>query len=273
MEVKAETLTVHGMPGHWHTSLELPDGYQHYSWYRQGWNPGGVYLDEPQTLLVALRNDTSDAYLYTQHQIFLDGGILKHTRSSPNWEGGTVTYATCKHLMRAAQRPWLGVWLAGLCPKQCAGNTVLFVGRVQKTFPGNYLLGRHLKAEHLNAWQAKQAENNPRGDLYTPRRTHVLLACDTYNHRNFVEPANHTRSVEFYSKSPGSVSDRPDGKVPKWWRDLEYVQRGRRPPCFVLSPCWVFSRPTLWVARSPGRAALRLDGCTLAQLLQSAPPG
>lgn len=26
MEVKAETLTVHGMPGHWHTSLELPDG-------------------------------------------------------------------------------------------------------------------------------------------------------------------------------------------------------------------------------------------------------
>ncbi len=286
------TRSVPGLSGHWHTDMELPCGYQHFNWYRRGYAPAGqVYLDDPDSLRVALRGDGQDVYLYTHHQVFLDGGIFKHTRSSPNWEGGVVTYATCKHLMRSTSRTWEGVWLAGLCPKDCAANAVLFVGRVWRVFRSNYHLGLWLRQNAPAAWEAKQASRNPRGDLYAPlwkllRPPMDVRAIpgpndpgvagnpqDVYDHRCYEEPPGHTRSVEFYSKSPGSVGP-PElgGKVPKWWRDLEYQTRGGlRPPCFILAPCWLFSRPALWSARLPGRAALKLNARTLAGLLGSRP--
>lgn len=273
MTTESPSFGVPGLPGHWHKSLELPCGYQHFNWYRQGENPNGVWLDNPAALEESLRwQPGEELYLYTQHEIFLQDAVLKHTRSSPNWDGGVVTFATCKHLMRTYARPggWEGVWLAGLCPKECASNTVLFVGRIDKAFQANYDLRRYLQREHPGAAEAKRALNNPRGDLYTPTR--VMADEDgRYDHRNYLEPANHTRSVEFYKNSPGSTSERPDGKIPKWWRDLEYLQRGTRPPCFTLSPCYLFSRPQVWTTYNPRRAVLRLTAGGLAGSLRTAP--
>lgn len=242
----------------------LPSDCQRLSCYRTGWNEGDIWLDDVESLRDSLRQASTGPeapvlYQYTHHQVYLENGRLKHTRSSPNWEGGVVTYATCKHHLRCTDRGWQGTWLAGLCPKDCADNTVLFVGVVASEFRSNYHLSTYLRDNFPRAYQEKQASSNPRGDLYQPLRPLSLHGTDIYNHCNYKEPPNHVRSVEFYKSSPGSTSDRPDGRVPKWWRDVEYVQRGRYPPVFILSPCWLFSRPTLWTERRPGRAILKLN--------------
>lgn len=260
-------MKVPGLTGHWHRMLELPHGYQHFDWYQPGDNPNGVYLNDPVGLAEALSVSDEEAYLYTHHEIFYEEGIIKHTRSSPNWEGGLVTYATCKHLMRTYREDWVGTWLIGLCPKECEGNTVLFGGQVKYQLDSNHALGLFVQETYAPG-EAKQALHNPRGDLYTP----VYETVDPHDHTYFQEPPGHTRSVEMYRKSPGSTSDRPDGKVPKWWRDLEYLCRGKRPPSFVLDPCYLFSRPTLWHQLQPRRAVLRLQASEAADGLTLAPP-
>lgn len=264
-----DTFTVPGLRGHWHRTLEPPHYYQHMNWYVQGQNPNGIYLNVPGMLIANLKAvENDDLYLYTQHEIFWDQDVLKHTRSSPNLEGGLVTYATCKHLMRTYSRPtWVGTWLVGLCPKECASNTMFFAGRVSYQFSGNYALGGYVRLFHPRAYKAKRANTNPRGDLYTPTEM-ALTEAQQHDHRYFQEPPNHTRSLEFYSKSPGSGSNRPDGKIPKWWRDLEYLGHGRRPPAFVLDPCYLFSRPLLWTSLNPRRAVLRLTAGRLAETLR-----
>lgn len=248
---------------HVHRTLELPQGYQHFSWYKRGRNPNNVYLNDEKALRKHLENhQNAELRLYTQHQIFYEDDVLKHTRSSPNWEGGFVTYSTCKHQMRTWRVNWQGVWIAGLCPAHCQDNTLLFVGRVDEQFASNWHLGQRI--QRRPNWKAKLAMTNPRGDIYTPKRAGII---NPWVHQNFVPPLNHTRSVEFYKKSAGSISERPDGKIVKWWRDIEYVTpAGVRPPCFILEPCFLFSCPMLWTSFDPKRAALKL---TCAQFLAS----
>ena len=124
-------------------------------------------------------------------------------------------------------------------------------------FPSNYEFRRHIEYAYPRAYKAKRADVNPRGDIYTPKRK-LIKAVDIYNHESFNEPKNHTRSVEYYEKSLGSVA--PDERgIPKWWRDIEYTKNGIYPPSFVLSPCWIYSRPMLWTSYKPGRANLKLD--------------
>lgn len=256
----------------WSKSLELPDGYQNFSWYKSGLNPNRVYLNDPDSLCQTLEANSEELYLYTHHQVFYDQDVIKHTRSSPQWEGGLVTYSTCKHLMRTYSREtWVGTWLVGLAPAQCASNCMLYAGRVFLEFPSNYELSAWVRQNCPTAWEAKQADNNPRADLYTPSRT--LELAEQWNHNNYEAPPNHTRSLELYKKSPGSTSERPDGKVPKWWRDLEYLQRGHRPRVFVLQPCWLFSGPALWTSYRPLRASLRLTTADLVASLGGQPNG
>jgi hypothetical protein len=250
------------------SSLELPDGYQHWDW---DWR-AGTKVNGADDMRIDMSNCDTDLYLYTQHEVFYEqGDVIRQTRSAPNWDGGVVTMATCKHHMRTTDRRWEGTWIAALGPKHCAENTLLFVGMVYKEFESNYELGQWLKRTYRAAYDAKLATCNPRGDIYTPKKE--LLPKQRFDHKNFVTPEGHTRSTEFYKKSPGSTSDRPDGKVPKWWRDVEYVGRGqRRPPVFVLRPVYLFSQPTLWTTYKPGRACLRLTPGQLAASLRGSPP-
>jgi hypothetical protein len=214
-------------------SLELPDGYQRFEW---DYDPS-VSVSDPGALERDLNSvpRTSTLQLYTQHQIFLEDGVIKHTRSSPNWEGGLVTFATCKHLMRSyARADWRGTWLVGLCPRHLASNAVLFVGRIDEAFDSNYDLSRRVLSYGGGVFTTKNALLNPRGDLYTPHRE---LTGD-----------------EVYDRSPGTDQE----FVPKWWRDLEYKIHGRRPRVFILRPCHIFSRPMVWTSIIPGRATRRL---------------
>lgn len=240
-------------------------GYQDWSAYQDGENDFENYLNLPKTKTSKVLKPfkSEEMYLYTQHQIYYREGILQQTRSSPNFEGGIVTYSTCKHNMRTYNKPkgWAGIWIGGLCPAECERNCLLFVGRVAMQHRSNYGLGKFLKKVYPYVWRIKQADTNPRGDIYTPKRTSGFMestVAQLYDHNNFEEPPNHTRSTEFYKKSPGSVSEREDGKIPKWWRDIEYLYRSRRPPSFILSPCLLFNKPVLWSGMKPGRACLRI---------------
>lgn len=256
------------------SSVSLPAA-QSFDCYDEGLNPNGVHLNDPGTLMDHLHDKLNDLYLYTQHQIVYEpesSPMLYQTRSSPNFEGGVVSYATCKHLMRCTNRGWLGVWIAGLCPAECASNTLLFCGQVCAQFSSNFDLSLYLGAKHRGAFRAKQADNNPRGDLYTPRFPREKMRAP-HDHNSYKEPPNHTRSLEYYKKSPGSISERPDGLIPKWWRDIEYISNsGIRPLSFLLSPCWLFSRPMLWTGYKPRRAALSLSGSDFQDSLQDSPP-
>lgn len=254
-------------------SLTLPDGYQHFDGYPRPSNE--VYLNNLPLLKTTLREwQNAELRLYTQHEIFYEEGILKHTRSSPNWDGGFVTYSTCKHLMRTYKPriEWPDTWIAGLCPAHCENNTILFVGCIHMAFESNFHLRHHIQVleSKFPYARSKSADINPRGDLYTPK-DEKLGSNRIYDHTAFYEPPNHTRSVELYKKSPGSTSKRPDGKIPKWWRDIEYINHGVRPPSFILAPCFLFSQPMLWSSFKPGRAALKLTCRQFLKSLSSSP--
>jgi hypothetical protein len=166
--------------------------------------------------------------------------------------------------MRTWQESWRGKWIAGLGPAECRNNGLLYVGQVAKQFESNASLGRWIKKDYPDVWECKLANNNPRGDLYEPRLKAIKFP---FSHDSYVAPKGHTRSEEFYSKSPGSTSTRNDGKIPKWWRDVEYITRQcKRPPCLVLDPCFLFNQEHVACQLSPGRAALRI---TPQQLLES----
>lgn len=245
------------------SSLQLPDGYQSFDW---DWHKD-THLNDPEGLQDALQDDAdAGMYLATHHRMVMQDGIIKQQRSSPNWDGGMVTYATCKHLMRTYDKEWEGMWIGGLTPKECGDNTAFLCGKIHRVFNSNAAMGRYLKKKHRSVWNAKRAIHNPRGDVYD-------VASETSNpweHTTYTAPTGHTRSEEFYSKSPGSVSDREDGKIPKWWRDMEYKNRqGRRPVLFLLSPVWIFSTPHLWTDYHPGRATLKLTAGEFANSLRS----
>lgn len=242
--------------------LSLPNGFQ--SW-NQEW-VDGIYIDNIRNLRFYLEHHKdTPCKVYTQHQVFYENGVLKQTRSSPNWDGGMVTYATCKHFMRSQKsKNWEGTIVCGLCPKHCKENCLLFVGAVWKQFPSNYTLSGVLNTTYPKIYRAKLSLYNPRGDLYVPKS--ILNGTkEIHNHTNYVAPINHTRSVEYYASSPGSVGD--EHGVPKWWRDIEYLpNHGNRPKVFIMNPCWLFSKPLLWSLVAPGRAVVNL---TAKQLLDS----
>lgn len=252
-------------------SLELPDGFQSLEWLKRKPKKSSVFdsrLADKDTINYLKKLDKRSLYLYTQHEIFQDESSLelRQTRTSPNWEGGIVTYSTCKHNFRCYKKPtWIDTWIAGLAPAHL-GNCLMFVGRIAAEFDSNYALACCLQDSYPEAYTVKRALSNPRGDLYTPKKK-TLNLVERYNHRSFIAPRNHTRSVEYYKKSPGSDSEREDGLIPKWWRDIEYQVRGVRPPSFILSPCYVFPTPLVYTSYNPKRATLKLDTNSFAQSL------
>lgn len=196
--------------------------------------------------------------MFTHHEVVWTGSIIKQTRSSPNWEGGMFTFATCKHQMRTwrTAEEWQDTWICGLGPRDCQNNTLLYAGKVAQVFANNYDLSRYILHEYPDIYRIKAADNNPRGDLYTPvKGLASRMEIERYKHTNFIEPKNHTRSVDKYK----------DG-TPKWWRDIEYKSHNKRPPVFILDPVVVFSKPMIWSSLKPGRACLKI---TCEQLLDS----
>ena len=183
-------------------------------------------------------------YVYPHHEIKLDNGNLKQTRSGPNWEGGVVTMATCKHLLRTYNSLTGKTVICGLTNKLEGKNFLMYIGMIDKTFDSNLELGEYLDDE---VFQIKCANGNRLGDIFKP----IDVNSDKYDIFNFEEPTgNHCRAEENDSKGN-----------PKWWKDIEYSSRGGiRPKCLILNPVTVHTIPMFsWEGRL-GRSGIVFKG-------------
>lgn len=243
-------------------SLELPDGYQV---IKESNLNNSLFINRNLRDMVARLKESEDPlYLFTHHEVFFTEGVIKQTRSSPNWEGGMFSFATCKHQMRTWKDPeaWVGTWLVGVGPR-AIGNPILYIAKIIHSFPSNLDYSTWLRAKHPQTAAIKSADNNPRGDWYTPTKTlaHKLSMpggkYQKWIYGSFVEPKDHTRSVETYK----------DG-TPKWWRDIEYRSHNRYPPVFIGMPAFVYPQRILETAYHPGRAVLKLNTVDFAESLR-----
>lgn len=175
---------------------------------------------------------------FPQHQIYLEDGIFKQTRSGPNWQGKVLTLSTCKHYMRTANIDWLHTWLAGFTPKVgCGENYLLFLARISQVFDSNYDMGKYLNKHHREAWTRKIAPQNNLGDVYMPKRS--LTDRTKYNHKNYYTPVGHVR-MEMDKK----------WEVPKWNKDINYEAKGRHPVCFIFDKVHLYSKP-MYISTRP----------------------
>jgi hypothetical protein len=183
---------------------------------------------------------------FPQHQIYLEDGIFKQTRSGPNWQGGILTLSTCKHYTRTANTEWLHTWFAGFTPKVgCGENYLLFLARISHVFDSNYDMGWYLNRHHRKAWLQKIAPQSNLGDIYMPKRT-PLTDRTKYNHKNYYTPVGHVR-MEMDKK----------WEVPKWQKDINYEAKGRRPACFLFDNVHLFKRPVFVSTRPLHRSGYK----------------
>ena len=175
---------------------------------------------------------------FPQHQIYLEDGIFKQTRSGPNWQGGVLTLSTCKHYMRTANVDWIYTYIAGFTPKVgCGDSYLLFLARISNVFDSNYDLGQYMNEHHRDAWIQKIAPQNNLGDIYMPKRK--LTDKTKYNPKNYFSPHGHVRMD----------MDKKWG-VPKWNKDIDYEAKGRRPVTFIFDNVHLFQKP-VFVATRP----------------------
>jgi hypothetical protein len=203
---------------------------------------------------VLKQDQDAECYAYPHHEIELVDGLFHQTRSGPNWQGGLMTLATCKHYLRQT-RPiglWVGVWFAGFAPRTATpgDNYLLYLARVGGSFCSNYQLGRALPS---GTYRAKLATHNPLGDIFEPKKR-LLTEVDQYSYRNFVEPVGHVRQTEFYK----------DGS-PKWHRDIQYF-RNRHPAALLMDEVFLFNRPVYKTNRELHRSGFK---CTIGELVRN----
>lgn len=197
----------------------------------QSWDGWGRYsaLNAPKKDVVRT---------FPLHQIYLEDGIFKQTRSGPNWQGGILTLTTCKHYMRTANLDWEGMWLAGFTPKVgCNENYLLFLAKIAHVFNSNYDLGEWMRARFIETYKRKRALEHKFGDIYVPKG--LLTERTKYNPRYYKTPHGHVRME----------MDKKWG-VPKWQKDIDYESNGRRPRTFVFTDVKLFKKPT-WVSTRP----------------------
>ena len=198
----------------------------------QSWRGWGLYSS-----IRAPKGDIVRAF--PLHQIYLEDGIFKQTRSGPNWEGGILTLSTCKHYMRTTNTEWEGTWLAGFTPKVgCGENYLLFLAQIEHVFNSNYELGDWMQQKFPTTYEMKNARKNPFGDIYPPKKDWLNLQ-ERYDPKNYYVPHGHVRME----------MDKKWG-VPKWHKDIDYEAKDRRPKCFVFKSVKLFKKPT-WISTRP----------------------
>lgn len=188
-------------------------------------------------------------YVYPHHQIKLnDENELEQTRSGPNWEGGVVTMATCKHYLRTYKtlKP-KKVALCGVTNKLDGENYLLYLGVIEEMFDSNYDLGTYLMTHYPVAYKEKLATNNRLGDIYEPTDDILDSKYDSFN---FEEPCeDHCRFAEHEKGQP------------KYIKDIEYeTKTGQKPKTLILNPVTVHTSPELVFMKRLGRSGVVFKG-------------
>lgn len=214
------------------------------------------YQDAPSedieniTDLRSILKDCEVIYVYPHHEIRLEDGQFRQTRSGPNWEGNVVTMTTCKHLMRTYstidRKVGSEVGFVGVTNKLEGENYILYAGVIYKRFDSNYDLGEYLRKNHKATYDIKLATNNRLGDIFEP-----YDADDKYEVLCFEDPTpDHCRAEENDSKGN-----------PKWWKDISYESRsGVRPKCLTFNPVTVHTKPIYCWTGKLGRSGVVFKG-------------
>ena len=202
------------------------------------------------TELAELLEGVETIYVYPHHLIKLVDGKFEQTRSGPNWEGGVLTMATCKHLLRTySTLEEKKVAFCGITNKLDGENHLMYIGVIDKMFDSNYDLNCYLSNNNQRAMKAKLATDNRLGDVFLP--VTQLEGDDKYDSMNFDEPCDdHCRKEENDSKGD-----------PKWIKDIEYITRnGTRPKCIVFDPVTIHTHPNLIWTGKLGRSGVVFRG-------------
>lgn len=109
-------------------------------------------------------------------------GQFQQRGSGPNWQAGLITLCTCKHSMRAMLTPeeWRrGKWVAGLTGWNSAfahQQSLVYLMRVGEAYSSHAELVQQLRQTGRSAaLAAKDASQNPLGDVMTPSRAGMPL--------------------------------------------------------------------------------------------------
>jgi hypothetical protein len=171
-----------------------------------------------------LKGQRGTVYTYIVDTVRCDGGTFVQTGSGPNFQGGLITLATCKHQMRSgiALHEWQNAWVAGLTGVEAIlghhVNYLFYLMRVSRAFSSHRDLWNALPEETRTA---KAADLHRLGDLYTPSDT----APDPFDPEAYVEPRpDHAHCHEY-----------------GWHVDIDYTSvYGTRPPLLVGDPAYSF---------------------------------
>lgn len=173
----------------------------------------------------------NECYAYPMHEVFVVDGEFRQTRTSPNWQGGCMTLANCRHRLRSTREPkdWEGVIFAGFSPKINGRSYLIYMACVDRAFASNYELGCALSDR---AKAAKYSSRNELGDIHEPAKR--LSGAEILKPRNYIAPVGNVRYV--------------DGK---WKRDVHYrayKNVKREPAVFLMGHVHIFTRP-MWYSR------------------------
>ena len=161
-----------------------------------------------------------DVYCYVVDTVEYEDGRLHQTGSGPNFQGGLVTLASCKHHMRTFSAILPGVWIAGFTNTKVMGrNRLFYLMRVRETFASHteFWFSQSIPEE---AKVSKAADHDRFGDIYRPRESGDL----PYSPLSYFEPCkNHVHC-----------------ELEDWKKDVNYSQDGRRPKLLVGDPEYSF---------------------------------
>lgn len=179
------------------------------------------------TLKGVLKNEDGMVYAYVLTTVGKDGNRFVQKGSAPNFQGGLITFCTCKHYMRTWRSPndWKGVWIAGFTGVNIMGNKrnyLFYLMRVRETFPSQKAIWGALLDDVKSV---KNSGSDRCGDIYE----HKSNISGEYDISSYYEPL-----VGHVHRETEQSDD--------WHSDINYKSRitGRRPVLLVGDPCYSF---------------------------------
>lgn len=155
---------------------------------------------------------------------------LRQSGSGPNFQGGLITLATCKHQMRAALsvEEWPGAWIIGLSSSRLheGKQWLFFVTQVERAFGSHAEAWRALPSA---AREAKSAQRHFHGDLFEPLKT---AQAEPLSPKSYRPPL------------PGHRHEKPE----QWHRDVNH-RSWNRPAALLVGDSqnsFLWTEPTLY---------------------------
>ncbi|MBZ5538287.1 MAG: hypothetical protein LAO31_20230 [Acidobacteriia bacterium] len=168
-----------------------------------------------------------------------DHGTLCQKGSAPNFHGGIITLCTCKWRMRSWRSPecWSGVWIAGICSKDTAQNSLFYLMKVSEAYRSHFELWNDLSPRIR---KAKAAHKHRHGDLFKPKHNH-LSDKDETNPKMYVPPC----------------SDHMHAGEEGWHDDIRYVGKSETSAALLVGdPVYSFlwRRPKVQLIHPKGKS-------------------